>query len=467
MRLLGLVMSVALFPSLALGQIRLDAPQLSPVATMPPNSNVLTRVGVGGAYSFGSATPSAIVNGGLTGGADVGGTLAWLNPTPTQDLTYASGGLTNGVLIGAGGATISYCPLFACVLSPSADHQRATALFWSTTRDDNHSEEQTVAIETVINDGAFRTWSPSTAYALGDNLAVFANNAVYRATTAGTSASTGSGPVGTGSSITDGTVIWQWINESAILAKVGSYEETVVNGPSPGHKGAGQSWGRAANFGMQPGAVPSFDVGYEQDYSNNSGTNCIPGTSNCIALQIFMGGTNYSTAAIAIGHSATIPTSYNPSLFGMYIADKVAIQADIELDTQGAQYGLALGKFNPTGSSYLIANIAAGTDSPTGVAISGSHPLQAISDASTANAMINAIGTYGLAALRFTDANTPNAVLVKHDMKICFNDTDACFSYNSAGHKLVYTVGGATAQFSVSDTGNAIFRGTVTASASP
>ncbi len=412
-----------------------------------------------------SATNGTLTNPTILGGATVNGPLIWLNPSPTQNATYAAGGLTNGVIIGAGGNTVSYCPVFACVLSPSAEHQRANVVIWSTTGDDNHSEEQTVAIETIINDGAYKVWHPNTAYAIGDNLAVFANNAVYRATTAGRSAGSGSGPVGTGAAIVDGTVVWQWINESAILAKVGSYEETVVNGPSSGHAGAGQSWGRAANFGLQPGAVPSFDVGYEQDFSNNSGTDCVPGTSNCIAIQIFMGGSNYSTAALAIGHSATLPTSYNPALFGVYLADKVAIQAALEVDDIGSQYGLAFGKFQ-TNSTHTVATISDASTSPTSLAVSGVHSSQVIADASVSPALLNGAGQYALAALRLTDATTPNALLAKHDQKICFNDTDACLSYNLSAHKLVYTVGGV-AIFSVSDNGNAIFRGTVTSNGTP
>ncbi len=401
----------------------------------------------------------------ILGGATINGPLTWLNPSPQQNTTYATGGLTNGVLIGAGGNTISYCPIFACVTSPTADHQRAAMLLWGSTGVDNQAEENLFALEFIINDGAFKTWSPGTHYSVGDNLAVFATNSGYRAVTDGISASSGSGPVGKGSAITDGTVVWQWINDSTLFAKVGAYEEIVVNGPSPGHAGAGQSWGRAVNFGLQPGAVPSNDVAHEIDASNNSGTNCTPGT-NCVAMAILMGGTNYSTSALSISRSAVIPTSYNPAIFGINIADHVAIQAAIEVDDIGSQYGLAFGKFL-TNSTHTVATIADASASPTSIAISGVHSSQVLADASTSPAMFNATGTYSLAALRFTDANTPNAMLMKADMKVCFNDTDACLSYSSASHKLVYTVGGATAQFSVSDTGAGVLRSTLTQNGSP
>lgn len=55
-------------------------------------------------------------------------------------------------------------------------------------------------------------WATSTAYTLGTKIA--ANGNVYNCTTAGTSASTGTGPSGTGGSISDGTAVWAY--ESAI-----------------------------------------------------------------------------------------------------------------------------------------------------------------------------------------------------------------------------------------------------------
>jgi hypothetical protein len=52
-------------------------------------------------------------------------------------------------------------------------------------------------------------WAASTAYSVGNQ--VNANGNVYRCTTAGTSASSGSGPSGVGTSISDGTVTWSYI----------------------------------------------------------------------------------------------------------------------------------------------------------------------------------------------------------------------------------------------------------------
>ena len=54
------------------------------------------------------------------------------------------------------------------------------------------------------------TWAGSTAYAVDDTRVK--GSRVYRCTTAGTSASSG-GPTGTGSSITDGTAVWEYVRQ--------------------------------------------------------------------------------------------------------------------------------------------------------------------------------------------------------------------------------------------------------------
>ncbi|MRT01136.1 hypothetical protein GJQ57_21035 [Ralstonia pickettii] len=60
----------------------------------------------------------------------------------------------------------------------------------------------------LMQSNAGATWATSTAYAVG--ALVNANGNLYKATVAGTSASTGTGPTGTGGAITDGTVTWAY-----------------------------------------------------------------------------------------------------------------------------------------------------------------------------------------------------------------------------------------------------------------
>lgn len=53
-----------------------------------------------------------------------------------------------------------------------------------------------------------QAWAQSTAYVVGQQVSNV--NGVYRATTAGTSSGSGTGPTGTGAGITDGTAVWTY-----------------------------------------------------------------------------------------------------------------------------------------------------------------------------------------------------------------------------------------------------------------
>lgn len=64
-----------------------------------------------------------------------------------------------------------------------------------------------------LYDTNYAKWAVSTAYALAAKVNV--DGRLYKVTTAGTSASTGTGPTGTGSGITDGTVTWAYFGSPA------------------------------------------------------------------------------------------------------------------------------------------------------------------------------------------------------------------------------------------------------------
>lgn len=64
----------------------------------------------------------------------------------------------------------------------------------------------------VHTEGA--SWATSHAYALND--VVYAGGNVYICTTAGTSASSGNGPTGTGTGISDGTAVWSYVSDIGI-----------------------------------------------------------------------------------------------------------------------------------------------------------------------------------------------------------------------------------------------------------
>lgn len=60
-------------------------------------------------------------------------------------------------------------------------------------------------MESTVSD-----WAVSTAYSLFDQVLADDRN-IYECIIAGTSASTGSGPHGTGAQITDGTATWRFV----------------------------------------------------------------------------------------------------------------------------------------------------------------------------------------------------------------------------------------------------------------
>ncbi|MCP1545300.1 hypothetical protein [Methylorubrum extorquens] len=290
------------------------------------------------------------------------------------DLTYAGVKNPNVMLLGVGNQ-VSFCPALSCINGPPDgtnnpafyDHQRASFLLSAQTQIDGQAEEQTLGVTTTIKTGYARPYQQNTAYALGDNVNV--GNATYRVTQAGTTGGTavlpGSRPNSAPFSVNDGSVRWLWINDAAINAKVGIYNETEVV------PGGGQSWSQANNFMLQPGVIPTFHTNLELDFTNNSGTDCVAGVSNCLGMFIRMAGSNRNTSAISIeGVEASAR-----SLFGIRFSGPVA-DTTIDLGSDGG-IGLGIGTFTP--ASFTSA---------------------AISDASTAPAGINMVGAKSLAGIR-------------------------------------------------------------------
>jgi hypothetical protein len=68
-------------------------------------------------------------------------------------------------------------------------------------------------------------WAQSTSYTLNQVIDVGSN--VYQCTTAGTSASSGTGPSGTGSGITDGTAVWKYLG---VVGDMGLAATSLVAG---------------------------------------------------------------------------------------------------------------------------------------------------------------------------------------------------------------------------------------------
>lgn len=92
-----------------------------------------------------------------------------------------------------------------------------------------------------LSAAAAPAWATSTAYVAGDKRTAGANQ--YNCTTPGTSASSGSGPTGTGSGITDGTAAWEYISPANAQVQLSSLSITSgqsvqVNSATLTHDGA-------------------------------------------------------------------------------------------------------------------------------------------------------------------------------------------------------------------------------------
>ncbi|BDL42046.1 hypothetical protein [Methylorubrum extorquens] len=330
----------------------------------------------------------------------------------------------NAIMLGAGNR-ISFCPALSCIHGPASgsiqsdffDHQRASLLLSASTNGDGQTQEQTLAVTTTIGTGYTLPYKPNSPYKAGDNVAV--GNAVYRATQAGTTAAStkllGSRPDRLPFTVTDGTVKWDWINDAAINAKVGSYFETNVV------DGAGSAWGAAFNYHINTKPkIGNFFPGVEFDYANNSGHDCALGVTDCTAVRVGLAGNAQVTHGVQITGEGSSTTGYS-SIWALRInGDKVASQSAIEIDT-ATPIGLGFGSSGigggphsiatiqdvtagpttlQTAGSKTIADLVLGAGGPRAIQINGGRSSAAIEDNSNSPTSVNIGGKKSLASIR-------------------------------------------------------------------
>lgn len=321
----------------------------------------------------------------------------------------------NGVYMGAGGNSLSYQTLVSVPSGvPDIDNQRGTMLLVATTSDDGNSEEQTLCLLTTIGTGFRPAWTPSTVYALGAN--VDANGQIYRCTTAGTSAPSGSGPSGVGTAITDGTVVWRWINAQAIGAKLGVYNETLVV------PGAGSVWAMVNNLQIETGYIGGFAATIENDLQNNSGVDSTPNSYYKFNTWLSVNGPSKSTAVIEMTSSnlSNPATIWALHFSGNKLAEKAVIgieaSAEVCIGIGQASGGLVNPTFSvavyrdtstsPKGISlagvYSSAAIEVTGNTPVALNIGGTKTLAGILEGSTSPKGLSLSGTYSSAALEVT-----------------------------------------------------------------
>lgn len=378
--------------------------------------------------------------------------LRMMTLPPAVDLSLAGTPNPNALMSGAGNM-VSFCPLLSCINNhPNGtidgryfDHHRASHLISTVTQDDGHSEEQALATIMTVNKGLQKKWAPTTAYALGDNISFSgttspAGNSTWRAIQAGITGSANVLPTTRPAcstaaptpcpefTATDGTVKWLWINDQRINGKLGHYNEVTAM------PGGGSVWAGVDNLQLQPGYIPVFAVGREIDLTNNSGSDCIVGRSNCYGLSVFLQGSNKSTAFIDMSsaNANTYASSYGILMGGA----KANSEHDISIQSSAA-VAIDIGSFG--GVTHSFASVRDRSTSPTSVDIGGSHTA-----AITTN---NASAIYAL-------ATGPN-------QKVCLNALDNCFVYDPPTNKTYFVVGGQSVM-SIDAAGNVRAKGTFT-----
>ncbi|MCA8018066.1 hypothetical protein [Burkholderia metallica] len=253
----------------------------------------------------------------------------------------------------------------------AGDHQRAQLYQNFTPTQSATISETGILINATMNSGLALSWTPSTYYALGSYLDADGN--VYLNTQAGTSASSGSGPSGTGNAITDGTAIWSFQCADQCNSKLPLFISATA-GPQAGHV-----WASSVDLVLNPGWVGGFGTTFESDITNNSGSFC-GGCQNFFATGF--PGTNTVQAAYSAYDPSTTANSwvnafqvagvkgYSNAAFydqtasgnyGLYLNGSYAI-APIEMDTNFAQIRMGGGITSFGGRWRIISNINGSND---------------------------------------------------------------------------------------------------------
>jgi hypothetical protein len=311
----------------------------------------------------------------------------------------------DGVYIGTGGPNLSFNTLISDPAWPESDgdDQRAQVLIVTNTKDDGNTEEQALCLLTTIDTGFQKTWAPSTPFYTGDNVMFSDRNTVYRCITPGVSAASGIGPEGRGQTITDGTCVWRWINDAAIQAKLGVYNEVVVK------PGAGSVWAHVNNLDLQEDYAGTFAVNTELDLTNNSGVDSGFNGINKLGLWVAAQGANTSTALI---QASSANTANWAALWGSYYAGtKLAKNAVIEIDASSDGYGIAHGAGGVVVPTYTLAAYKDISTSPFALSLAGQNNIATINIENASFPDFVPLSVYAT-GFKFKNATTGTAYVV-------------------------------------------------------
>lgn len=399
--------------------------------------------------------------------------------------------------VGATNFTLS-APSWAFRYHSGADFGNTTPvsgqrLLRCTTASDYKVYESCDNVDFYSDKGYVEPWAGGQYYAVG--AVRRANNNVYVATAAGTSAASGSGPNGTGSSITDGSVTWRFDGSYFLAAKSGYSLTAFATGNS------GKVWGMNPNLFLGNG-FKSEGYGMELDVTNFSGHDALLSNDPYPGVKgLWISGHYGSTGLVGIGVGGFTDVPNKPmwqygfwcenaltakqgcledwsnSYAGYHTPSFAQKQYDVWAQSSSEMAFYANGTNRtaaivaeataPSGlltrGSYPFGAFQDASNSPMSILIQGNHSTAAYNDKSTTPTSIKTEGTYSYSSIDTSPAKGPGALYaltMAEGQRICFTGQDACF--RKSGSKLIYSSGG-TDLFSIADgTGAAIFRGGVT-----
>lgn len=404
--------------------------------------------------------------------------------------------------VGASNFTLS-APSWAFRYNSGADFGNTTPVsaqrvLRCSTASDYKVYESCDNVDFYSNSGYVEAWATSQNYTVGAIRR--ANNNVYVVTAAGTSASGGNGPNGTGSSISDGSVTWRFDGSYFLSAKSGYSMTAFATGNS------GKVWGMNPNLFLGNG-FKSEGYGMELDVTNFSGHDAVldgdpyPGVKG-----LWISGHYGSTGLVGIGVGgfADVPgkamwqygfwcenaltakqgclEDWSNSYAGYHTPSFAQKQYDVWAQSTSEMSFYANGT-NRTAAIVAEATAPSGlltrgtypfgafqdtSNSPTSILIQGNHSTAAYNDKSTTPTSVKPEGTYSYSSIDTSQAKGAGglyALTLAEGQRICFTGQDACFG--RAGGKLYYSTGGVN-HFAIEEgTGNLLIRGQVVQNVTP
>lgn len=253
------------------------------------------------------------------------------------------------------------------------------------------------------------------------------------------------------------------LNTNAIRNGVPGGANSINGLPGSGTEGARGAMGKVST------------IAYENDLTNWDEDTATSGAF-VVGYYGHMQGSYASTAYFNM--DATMPAGIFGAHYGEYwqpnsVEDTVWVEntaattgtlykgnhtnATIEDDGTGNAAFLLKGKKS-------IASILDQSSSPAFLQASGAYSNATINDQSTSPAALNLSGTYSLAAVNDSMPTTDNVafISVKTQHKVCLNGQSVCLYYDSKNKKIYGTNSSGVITWSIDDSGNAVFKGTVT-----